>query len=348
MYKPGLCQSATFATLPTGRGQDGLGGKDTEDAADEYGVAAFEADMRQYAEEVKGDEDFEEGATMLDSRQRKDEVDEEEYDELDEDDPLSSMNKTQARFHLTQILKGRYRETPMDHGSKNEEQMEAEMAQFMANFKMQVVDVNRSNKGTRSGGIGRFSTMVAVGNFAGVLGLGVGRSAELADSVKKAYAQASKNLFYVPRFRGHTIIHPVTAKYGRVKVHAYPMTSGSGIRASKLMESICRLAGLQNIGIKIHGSRCARNAVKALFNALEGQQTLSQTQKALGNRRIRELAVGMFLRSPKEKVKGVEGEWYKDFPRPGLRRMPLTAPPSAAELRELVGMSDRVEQAERY
>ncbi len=30
----------------------------------------------------------------------------------------------------------------------------------------QVVDVNRSNKGTRSGGIGRFSTMVVVGNFA--------------------------------------------------------------------------------------------------------------------------------------------------------------------------------------
>ena len=30
---------------------------------------------------------------------------------------------------------------------------------------VQVVDVNRSNKGTRSGGIGRFSTMVVVGNF---------------------------------------------------------------------------------------------------------------------------------------------------------------------------------------
>ncbi len=41
------------------------------------------------------------------------------------------------RFHLTQILKGRHRQPPMDHGSENEEQMEAEMAHFMANFKMQ-------------------------------------------------------------------------------------------------------------------------------------------------------------------------------------------------------------------
>ena len=100
--------------------------------------------------------------------------------------------------------------------------------------------------------------------------------------------------------------------------------------------------------LQIHGSRCARNAVKALFHALESQQTLSQTQKALGNRRIRELAVGMFQRSPRERVKGVEGEWYKDFPRAGLRRMPLTAPPSAAELRELVGMGDSAGRAERY
>ena len=75
-----------------------------------------------------------------------------------------------------------------------------------------------------------------------------GNEAQAAD---KVCVQASKNLFYVPRFRGHTIIHPVNAKYGRVKIHAYPMTSGSGIRASKLMESICRLAGLRNIGIKV-------------------------------------------------------------------------------------------------
>ena len=64
-------------------------------------------------------------------------------------------------------------------------------------------------------------------------------------------AQAMKNLFYVPRYRGHTIIHPVTAKYGRVKVNAWPLASGTGgVRAGRLMESICRLAGLENIGVK--------------------------------------------------------------------------------------------------
>ena len=44
---------------------------------------------------------------------------------------------------------------------------------YQGHAAMQVVDVNRSNKGTRSGGIGRFSTMVVVGNYK------VGQSAAL-------------------------------------------------------------------------------------------------------------------------------------------------------------------------
>ena len=60
-----------------------------------------------------------------------------------------------------------------------------------------------------------------------------------------------KTLFYVPRFRGHTIIHPLRAKYGRVLLYAYPKSSHGGITANNLMRSICRLAGISNIGIKV-------------------------------------------------------------------------------------------------
>lgn len=80
--------------------------------------------------------------------------------------------------------------------------------------------------------------------------------------------------------------------------------------------------------------------MKALFTAFESQQTLSQTQKALGNRKIRELAVGMFRRNPNEKIRGVEGEWYREVHRPGLRRAPLTRPPSVAELQQWIGSPD--------
>ena len=39
-------------TFPNGREQDDLGEEDANDAADEDDVAAFDADMRQYAEQV--------------------------------------------------------------------------------------------------------------------------------------------------------------------------------------------------------------------------------------------------------------------------------------------------------
>jgi small subunit ribosomal protein S5 len=56
----------------------------------------------------------------------------------------------------------------------------------------QVVDVNRTCKGTRSGGLYRYSTMVVVGNGEGVLGWGQGKAAEVNDAVRKAYLRACK------------------------------------------------------------------------------------------------------------------------------------------------------------
>ncbi len=63
--------------------------------------------------------------------------------------------------------------------------------------------------------------------------------------------QALKTLFYVPRFRGQTILHPLKAKYGRVLLSAWPKSSHGGMKANKLMSSICKLAGIVNIGIKV-------------------------------------------------------------------------------------------------
>lgn len=39
-------------TQASGGMGDGLGGQDAGEAADEFGVAAFEADMRQYTQQV--------------------------------------------------------------------------------------------------------------------------------------------------------------------------------------------------------------------------------------------------------------------------------------------------------
>ena len=70
--------------------------------------------------------------------------------------------------------------------------------------------------------------------------------------------QAMKTLFYVPRLRGQTILHPLKAKYGRVLLSAWPKSSHGGIKANNLMASICKLAGIVNIGIKVSRSYLQR------------------------------------------------------------------------------------------
>lgn len=140
-------------------------------------------------------------------------------------------------------------------------------------FRMKVVDVNRTCKGTRSGGLYRFSAMVVVGNGEGVLGWGQGKAAEVNEAVRKAYQRACRNLYPIPRFNRHTIPEPATAKFGKVKVVMYPKSSGRGIVASSLVSDICKLAGIHDIGVKIHGSRNPRNTVKCLFEAFDGMKT---------------------------------------------------------------------------
>ncbi|KAK9837101.1 hypothetical protein WJX81_002759 [Elliptochloris bilobata] len=221
---------------------------------------------------------------------------------------------------------------------KDEKEYFEAMADFHEEFDMQVIDVNVTNKGTRTGGIQSFTAMVVVGNYAGVLGLGVGRAKDMATSLVKAHEKAMQNFFYVPRYRGATLNQEVKYKYGGVLIKAWPLASGSGIRASKVMSGIARLAGLSDVGIKVHGSRCIRNAVKAVIRAFESQKTMKQVMDELqppelGDQvpalRITELAANHF-RSQDARLPTTGGSWFHAPKQVGKRRKRPAPPPPAA------------------
>lgn len=90
------------------------------------------------------------------------------------------------------------------------------------------------------------------------------------------------NLSYVPRYESFTILHPVDTKYGKCKLRMYPLASGRGIRANDLLGTIADLAGINAIGIKTHGSRNARNSVKAMFQAFAQLTTIERRAQELG------------------------------------------------------------------
>lgn len=71
-----------------------------------------------------------------------------------------------------------------------------------------------------------------------------------------------RNLYPIPRFNGHTIPERTEASFGKVKVLMYPKSAGNGIVASTLVSEICKMAGIHDIGVKVHGSRNPRNTGK--------------------------------------------------------------------------------------
>ena len=85
----------------------------------------------------------------------------------------------------------------------------------------------------------------------GTLGLGSGKAAELQAAVAKANARALKNLFFVPRYCASTIYQKQTATFGKAKVIMYPRSTGAGVRACNMVNSICSLAGIRDIGVKV-------------------------------------------------------------------------------------------------
>lgn len=125
----------------------------------------------------------------------------------------------------------------------------------------------------------------------GLLGHGTGKAAELVAAIRKASLRAMNNLSFVPRWEGFTILHPVDTKYGKCKLRMYPLASGGGIRANNLLGTVASLAGINAIGIKTHGSRNARNSVKALFQAFSQVSTIEQRAKDLGQAAV-EVVVG--------------------------------------------------------
>jgi len=136
---------------------------------------------------------------------------------------IEHMTRKQQQFHLTELLRGR---------SSLRVEETAESGPADRSFQMQVIDVNRTVKVTKGGSLQRFSALVVVGNGDGVVGWAMGKAPEVGAAIDKAYARASRSLFFFERFEGHTIFHDARSKFGRTQVHISPLPSGSGLKAN--------------------------------------------------------------------------------------------------------------------
>jgi len=95
------------------------------------------------------------------------------------------------------------------------------IAQAPEQLQNEVIEIRRVGRVTKGGKRMRFRVVVVVGNGAGRVGVGMGKSIEIPQAVQQAIRNALKNMIEVPIVNG-TIPHEVVGEYGAAKVLLRP------------------------------------------------------------------------------------------------------------------------------
>ena len=134
-------------------------------------------------------------------------------------------------------------------------------------LKDRLVGVQRVTKVTKGGRAFGFSAIVVVGDEAGVVGHGLGKSKDVATAISKAVEDAKKNLVRIPIIKG-TLPHEQKGKFGGARVNVIPAAPGTGVIAGGAVRTVLEAVGVHDVLSKSQGSSNPHNVVKATFDAL--------------------------------------------------------------------------------
>lgn len=134
-------------------------------------------------------------------------------------------------------------------------------------LKDRLVGVQRVTKVTKGGRDFGFSAIVVVGNEAGVVGQGLGKSKDVSTAIAKAVEDAKKSLVRVPIIKG-TLPHEQKGKFGGARVNIMPAAPGTGVIAGGAVRTVLEAVGVHDVLSKSQGSSNPHNVVKATFDAL--------------------------------------------------------------------------------
>lgn len=155
-------------------------------------------------------------------------------------------------------------------------------------FEERVIEVSRVSRTVKGGRRIRFRALVVIGNHKGKIGMGLGKSTDVSEAVKKAVAQAKKKLITVPIIDG-TIPYEVTVKHGSAVVMLRPAATGTSIVAGGSVRAIADLAGITDLLSKMLGSANKINNILATIKALSSfnQSYTDQVQKMSDSQKVK-------------------------------------------------------------
>lgn len=164
---------------------------------------------------------------------------------------------------------------PRSYGSRREP----------SEFEERVIEVRRVARTVKGGRRIRFRALVVIGNKKGKVGMGIAKANDVAEAVKKAVAQAKKNMVVVPLVNG-TIPYDVISKHGGAVVMLKPAAEGTSIVAGGAVRAIAELAGITDLLSKMMGSSSKVNNITATLKAFSSfnQEYIDRVQKYADNK----------------------------------------------------------------
>lgn len=163
-------------------------------------------------------------------------------------------------------------------------------SQESAPMEERVIQVGRVSRTQKGGRRMRFRALVVVGDRRGNVGMGIGKSGEIAAAVAKATYQAKKNIITVPIVR-NTIPHEIRAKFDTANVLLKPAGVGTSIIAGSSVRPILELAGVENVVAK-----CLTRTTNKVNNAYATMEALK------GLKDIRTIAPRKYVKVKKTKA----------------------------------------------
>lgn len=142
-------------------------------------------------------------------------------------------------------------------------------------FKEKVVRIGRVAKVVKGGRNFRFSALVVVGDENGRVGAGIGKAAEVPESIRKGTEDAKKNVIKIA-MDGTTVPHEIIGEYGAARVMLKPAVPGTGVIAGGAVRAVLDLAGIKDVRTKCLGSTNAVNVARATIDGLSRMSTAEE------------------------------------------------------------------------
>ena len=148
-------------------------------------------------------------------------------------------------------------------------------------YKESLLRISRVSNTVKGGRRSAFSVWAAVGDEKGKVGIGLGKANGVPDAIRKAIANAKKNMITVS-LKGGTLPHDQIGKYNATSVLLKPASKGTGVIAGSATRELLELVGVKDVLTKIRGSKNKDNVARATLNGLKQLRSVEEVARLRG------------------------------------------------------------------